>query len=191
MNINFFLLSIRPFLYYALFIILFMVFIIAILSNAPLQFIAFYMGLLLATSLRQLYIVTTTSPPTNPDPPLSYNSYLLTFNAYTLRHGKAFPLFVWAYTIAYLAYTTLMIKRITSPHIYFICFTLFYFICHLSYIFTIYNTIEYVKSIIFNTVFGFGLGLFIAYLIDRFINYKLLLFSTYKVQNTTIKCGTN
>ena len=190
MDSNFFLLSIRPFLYYALFIILFMVFIISILTNAPLQFIVFYIGLIAATLLRQLYLVTTRTD--SSDSSILYNSYLLTLNVYSIRSSPALPLFVWAYTIAYMAYTSLMIKRVTLPQMYFVLFTMFYFICHLSYILIIYNNPKtYYPSVLFNILFGCGLGLFISYIIDRFIDYRLLLFSTYKGRITTLQCAAN
>lgn len=190
-----FLYSIRPFLYYSLYIILFMVFMIAILSNNPLQWIAFYLGLVIANLIRYIFNFTKiSSHKTEGTTPMNnalYNSYPLYLGFFT-NTTMTLPLFVWAYTMAYVSYPTMMIKKITLPHMYFMMFILFYFICHASYIILfLYNNIKTeIPTIIYNIILGFGLGIFIAYLIDRFINYKLLLFSTYKTQTTTLKCST-
>ena len=197
-----FLYSIRQFLYYSLYIILFMVFMIAILSNNILQWVVFYLGLVIANLIRHIFTFTkigsvTKASSSNPSTvPTQMNNVL--YNSYPLYLGfsntdtQALPLFVWAYTMAYVSYPTIMIKKITLPHMYFMMFILFYFICHTAYIllFIYTNIMSQIPSIIYNIILGFALGIFIAYLIDRFINYKLLLFSTYKTQTTTLKCST-
>jgi hypothetical protein len=84
-----------------------------------------------------------------------------------------------------------MIKKITLPHMYFLIFITFYGICQASYImlFIYTNITTYLLDMMYNIGLGIALGLFIAYLIDRFIDYKLLLFSTYKTRTTTLKCS--
>ena len=184
-----FLLNIRPFIYYSLYIILLILFTVSLVTSNVFAFYIFYISLLISTFISNLYTVVVQDTNNINNGITFYDSYLLFFN-FKKNVNYFLPLFVFMYTISYLFYTSIIVQKITPSQIYILLFLLFYFICNLSYMLIIKNTLF--KSNKFTVIWyifsGLILGFFFAYFIDHYINYQLLFFSTYKTRNTQLRC---
>lgn len=186
MNSTTFLLNIRPFIYFSLYIILIILFTVSLITNNIFAFCIFYISLLLSTFISNLYSVVTEEK----DNGITfYDSYLLFFN-FKKCVSYFLPLFVFTYTISYLLYTSIIVQKITASQIYILLFFLFYFICNLCYMliikYTLFSEKKYI--IIWYLFSGLVLGFIFAYCIDHYINYQLLFFSTYKTRNIQLRC---
>ena len=188
MNSTTFLLNIRPFIYFSLYIILIILFTVSLVTNNLYAFYIFYISLLISTFISNLYSIVTADKEDTTGITF-YDSYLLFFNF--KKHVSYFlPLFVFTYTISYLLYTSIIVQKITASQIYILLFFLFYFICNLCYMLIIkYAQFGEKKYIIIWYIFsGLILGFVFAYFIDHYINYQLLFFSTYKTRNIQLRC---
>lgn len=181
-----FLLNIRPFIYYSLYVILLILFTVSLVTSNVFAFYIFYISLLISTYLSNLYPVVIQEKENGIT---FYDSSLLFFN---LKKSVSYflPLFVFAYTISYLFYTSIVVQKITSSQIYILLFLLFYFICNLCYMIIIKNALFKTHKFtwIWYIFSGLMLGFFFAYFIDHYIYYQLLFFSIYKTRTTQLRC---
>lgn len=186
-----FLLNIRPFMYYSLYIIIIILLTVSMVTNNLSSFVSFYLSLIISVHFSNLilYLLEHTDEPCSSSISF-YNPYLL----FMKESNKYFlPLFVFAYTISYIVYTAISVQQIILSQMYIIIGLLMYFISIMSYIIVCTPTLikkECIVKLILYILGGLMLGLVFAYLIEHYINYQFLFFSTYKARNTQWRCTT-
>jgi hypothetical protein len=161
---------------------------VSLVTNNIYSFFIFYASLVIANFISS-FIISIIIGSIKSSQISFFDINLLTFN-FNKGINPYVTLFVFAYTISYILYTSIIVQQIILSQIYILLFLFSYFISNIVYmVLTQYQTMFNNKGTIFinilsGLIFGFGF----AYCIDHYINYNLLFFSTYKVRNTQLRC---
>jgi len=183
-----FLFKVAPFIYYSLYIILIILFTVSMMTDNISSFVTFYISLFIARIISNFIVSIIISQSPTTAQLCFYDYSLLTFNSKCV--APYLPLFVLSYTISYLLYTSVIVQKITIAQISILLFFFFYFICNICYMgLTKKDILSSIPSVFIKNIFSgiiFGLGF--AYIIDHYINYNYLFFSTYKGKNIQFRC---